>query len=457
MVLNIENLGIIKQARIDLSKQFILFCGRNSTGKTYASYILQAFFEDGSIYPLACIKGIIDQLLETGTFKITEEYIHEWLEANCKSVMEHTGSIFGISDTTRDKHFSKFNLFVTYTKIDFENTLRTPINAQMTEGAFIWKIIKEEHSDIVKIESNQDLSVLSNTNSIRTAALICNILRNLAFRDTSNVRMLTVERNSIYTFKTELSLSRNELIDQIQQAGKSDINVFDIVTRSSRRYPQAIRSSLRIANDLETVSKYESPFACIADDIEKNMLLGEVSMTKNGDVEFHAYGMAKSKKLPFHLSSSIVKTMASLVIYLRHIAKIGDTLIVDEPEMNFHPDVQILLARIFAMLTNMGLRIIVSTHSDYIIRELNNLIMAYAILNKNNEDSIISDLGYTKKMLLNYNEVTVLYFNKTSKTIVNVTPLPIDQEGFTMDTIDSTINNQNVAAEILYARLLEVQ
>lgn len=327
----------------------------------------------------------------------------------------------------------------------------------MTEGAFIWKITKEEHSDVVKIESNQDLSVLSNTNSIRTAALICNILRNLAFRDTSNVRMLTVERNSIYTFKTELSLSRNELIDQIQQAGKSDINVFDIVTRSSRRYPQAIRSSLRIANDLETVSKYESPFACIADDIEKNMLLGEVSMTKKGDVEFHAYGMAKSKKLPFHLSSSIVKTMASLVIYLRHIAKIGDTLIVDEPEMNFHPDVQILLARIFAMLTNMGLRIIVSTHSDYIIRELNNLIMAYAILNKKDDDSIILDLGYTKEMLLNYNEVTVLYFNKTSKTIVNVTPLPIDQEGFTMDTIDSTINNQNVAAEILYARLLEVQ
>jgi len=83
--------------------------------------------------------------------------------------------------------------------------------------------------------------------------------------------------------------------------------------------------------------------------------------------------------------------------------------------------------------------------------------MAYAILNKKDDDSIISDLGYTKQMLLNYNEVKVLYFNKTSKTIVNVTPLPIDQEGFTMDTIDSTINNQNVAAEILYAHLLEVQ
>ena len=41
--------------------------------------------------------------------------------------------------------------------------------------------------------------------------------RLLCFGNIGGVRMLTVERNSIYTFKTELSLSRNELIDRIQQ------------------------------------------------------------------------------------------------------------------------------------------------------------------------------------------------------------------------------------------------
>ena len=41
--------------------------------------------------------------------------------------------------------------------------------------------------------------------------------RLLCFGNIGKVRMLTVERNSIYTFKTGLSLSRNELIDRILQ------------------------------------------------------------------------------------------------------------------------------------------------------------------------------------------------------------------------------------------------
>ena len=35
MILNINNLGTVKSASIDLSKKLTLFCGKNSTGKTY--------------------------------------------------------------------------------------------------------------------------------------------------------------------------------------------------------------------------------------------------------------------------------------------------------------------------------------------------------------------------------------------------------------------------------------
>lgn len=454
MELIIENLGIIKQAEINLDKKFTLFCGCNSTGKTYASYVLHAFLEDGNIYHLPCTKTIIDQIVDNGSFKITKTFIEEWIAANCKAVMDNMGSIFGISDTTKDKLFSKFSLRATYNDNDYNEALHTPVNVQITEGTNFWKITKSSDSNVIIVESNIDIAVLRNHESMRAAILVCHILRHLAFCKMSGVRMLTVERNSIYTFKTELSLSRNELIDQIQQTSKSEIDVIDIINKSSRRYPFAIRCSLKIANDLENVQKSDSPFADIANQIENDLLLGEVSMTKNGDVEFHANGMAATRRLPFHLSSSIVKTMASLVIYLRHIAKVGDTLIIDEPEMNFHPDVQILLAQIFAILTSKGLRLIVSTHSDYIVREVNNLIMAGALRRKNST-SLIENLGYTNEMLLDYNDVNVLHFVKTGKTIVRVTSLPIDEEGFAIDSIDAAINQQNIRAEKLYAQLLD--
>ena len=454
MKLNIEGLGIIKQAEIDLGKKFTVFCGRNSTGKTYASYVLHAFLEDGNIYPLHCINDIIQQILAKGSFTLTKAHIEEWLDANCKTVVEQSGSIFGISDATKAKLFSKFALSVSYSDADYQEALNTPLSSQLTEGATsFWKITKDPGSAEVIVESNIASTVLQSSDNLRSLFLICNILRHLAFCKMLGVRMLTVERNSIYTFKTELSLSRNELIDHIQQANKSELDVIDFINKSSRRYPLAVRNSLKIANDLENVQKSDSVFAVVADQIEQNLLMGEVSMTKSGDVEFHPQGMAATRRFPFHLSSSIVKTMASLVIYLRHIAKVGDTLIIDEPEMNFHPDVQILLARIFAILTAKGLRVIISTHSDYIVREINNLIMAGAICK--HEERNLEEFGYTSEMLLDYNDVCVLQFVKSGKTVVKVNKLDIDEEGFAVDSIDSAIRDQNNTAEHLYELLLE--
>ena len=454
MILNIDNLGTVKSARIDLSKKLILFCGRNSTGKTYVSYILHAFLTGGKVFKLDCAESISRQILENRSFQIEKKCIDEWLSQNCQEVMNQLGSVFAISDSTKEKLFSDFNMNVDFSDNDYQDTIaNTVINAQISDGQYVWEIEKKVGEVQVRVECNVDDSSVMSSGSFRLANLLCNFFRDLTLGRNSGVRMLTVERNSIYTFKTELSLSRNELIDRIQsQSDKSELDIFDIIKSSSRRYPLAVRSSLRVANDLENVQKADSPYAEVSRQIEEDILGGEVSMTKNGDVEFHAKSMLKSKRLPFHLSSSIVKTMASLVIYLRHMARPSDILIIDEPEMNFHPDVQVVLARIFAVLVNKGLKVVVSTHSDYIVREFNNLIMAGAIASKGDMVTVAS-LGYTPDMFIRQDELSVLLFKLVKRNTVNTFSLEIDEEGFAVESIDDTINKQNVTAETLYAKL----
>lgn len=452
MILNIENLGVVKKAQIDLSKKFIVFCGKNNTGKTYTSYILQAFLTpNGVIHPQDCYKTIFEQLQTDGTFKIKKEYIDEWLAFTCGDLRGQIGNIFGISDVTSKKLFNNLMITAEYSEEDYMNSLNDPIDISMKDGNTTVKIKKNADSDIVSLECNP---VAFDHRNMRAWRYIYATMYILAFRTAYGARMLTVERNSIYTFKTELSLSRNELIDKIQQqANNPKIDILDIVNSSSRRYPQPIRDSLRIANDLSNVQKYVSPYSEIADIIETKLLQGKVDTTKEGEVEFHADGMSKTKRLPFHMSSSIVKTMASLVIYLRHIAGKGETLIIDEPEMNFHPNVQVWLARIFALLSAKGLRIIVSTHSDYIVRELNSLIMGGTLLKKGIKEPIHS-LGYNDDMLLDYADLSVLFFSQTGKgNNVTVKSLPIDDEGFTVESIDETILEQNKRVETLYAVL----
>lgn len=453
MILTINDLGVVKQCQIDLNKKFLLFCGRNSTGKTYVSYALHAFLYDESMFELDCYKEIVRQIRESGSFKVTKDDIQAWLDKKCKSVVSQSGSIFGISDVTKDKLFKNFSMSVEFSEEDFAHMLKAPFQTMMKEqGENYWKVTKNSLSDCIHIESNVEKNAWLN-NSIRFVSLMTIIFRKFAFGNAGNARMLTVERNSIYTFKTELSLSRNELIDRIQQqTDHSELDIIGMLNSSSRRYPLAVRNSLRVANDLENVQKFDSQYSHIADMIESELLDGEVSMTKNGDVEFHSKRMSKTSRLPFHLSSSIVKTMASLVIYLRHIANVGDTLIVDEPEMNFHPDVQVLLARIFAIMSSRGLKIVVSTHSDYIIRELNNLIMASALLKKHKFDAA-SKMGYDEGMCIDSNDISVLYFEYSGKKSVKVRPLSVDMDGFAVDSIDSTISDQNDRANALYDEL----
>ena len=453
MILTINDLGVVKQCQIDLNKNFLLFCGRNSTGKTYVSYALHAFLYDESMFKLDCYKEIAMQIRESGSFEITKNDIQAWLDKKCKSVVSQSGSIFGISDVTKNKLFKNFSMSVEFSDEDLAHMIKTPFETMMKEqGENYWKVIKPSSRDTIHIESNVEKNAWL-TSSIRFVSLMTAIFRKLAFGNSGNARMLTVERNSIYTFKTELSLSRNELIDRIQQQTEhSELDIIGMLNSSSRRYPLAVRNSLRVANDLENVQKFDSHYSDIADMIESELLDGEVSMTKNGDVEFHSKRMSKTSRLPFHLSSSIVKTMASLVIYLRHIANVGDTLIVDEPEMNFHPDVQVLLARIFAIMSSRGLKIVVSTHSDYIIRELNNLIMASALLKKH-KFGAASKIGYDAEMCIDSDNISVLYFEYSGKRSVKVRPLIVDMDGFAVDSIDSTISDQNERADTLYDEL----
>lgn len=58
---------------------------------------------------------------------------------------------------------------------------------------------------------------------------------------------------------------------------------------------------------------------------------------------------------------------------MQTFAKVGDYLIIDEPELNLHPESQKYLAILLNDLVSKGLKIIISTHSDYLIRELINL------------------------------------------------------------------------------------
>ena len=73
-------------------------------------------------------------------------------------------------------------------------------------------------------------------------------------------------------------------------------------------------------------------------------------------------------------TSSMVSELAPLILFLRYLVTDADLLILEEPESHLHPGAQRQMARGIARLVNAGIRVIITTHSDMFIAQINNLL-----------------------------------------------------------------------------------
>lgn len=111
--------------------------------------------------------------------------------------------------------------------------------------------------------------------------------------------------------------------------------------------------------------------------IEDAILEGSVNIEKAAGIGHpHFTYMPKGWKHSLSLmnASSMVSELAPLVLYLRHMLDPDQVLIVEEPESDLHPAMQVELIRQLAAVVNSGIRVIVITHSEWVLEELDNIV-----------------------------------------------------------------------------------
>ena len=110
--------------------------------------------------------------------------------------------------------------------------------------------------------------------------------------------------------------------------------------------------------------------------LETEILRGSVS-TGDSSVNypsFHYQPEHWERKLPLMNTSSMVSELAPVVLYLRHVVRVGDVLIIEEPEAHLHPKMQVLFTRYLAAVVKAGIRVVVTTHSEWVLEALANLV-----------------------------------------------------------------------------------
>ncbi len=249
------------------------------------------------------------------------------------------------------------------------------------------------------------------------------------FNGLANPHIITAERSAVEIFSRELAAKRFDPRGQDEPPP---------------RYPLALSESLRFAQQMASAKNATSSYAVEADRLEHEILEGTIEIGPYGEMHFVPTGT--EQRLDMNLSSSSVKSLASLSFWLRHLAKKGDFLIIDEPELNLHPRNQRLVARLLARLARSGIKVMISTHSDYVIRELNNLIM----LSADEGGELRRKYGCDEGGTLPPDRVGAYLFDGA-----RAHPIPVEPAGIAVVAIDDVIRDQNRSSRDIYLSLFD--
>ena len=167
-----------------------------------------------------------------------------------------------------------------------------------------------------------------------------------------------------------------------------------------------------------------SPMDEIADVLERQTLGGPIRSVKplpGGYPEFVYRPRAVERDIRLNRASSMVSELAPVVLLVRGNVRAGDTLLIDEPEAHLHPAAQTEMAVVLARLARAGVRVVVTTHSDWLLQEIGNLMREGALSETAGESASRSEGA------LRPSDVGVWLFHREGSESSTIREIPFDR------------------------------
>lgn len=449
MRVRVTNLGPLRQAEFSPGDLTII-CGANNTGKTYVTYAFYGFLRYWTeAYTVQVGQERARELLERGVIHIDiDEYLSKSNHIIANACKEYGHQLAGVlaSESGRLKNASF--------SIELTEDLRPLAEFDRSLGTAKQQVLRIQRE---RNDPTMQVLLLADVDAPRISAAVLERAIGDAVQDVifghlfPNAVIASAERTGAAIFRRELDFARNRLLEQIG-AGDRDLNPFELLNRVYSSYPLPVRRNVDFTRQLEDIAKSESfilrEHQELLDDF-RDMIGGEYRV-KGDELSYIPQG-ARQVRLTMAESSSCVRSLLDIGFYLRHSAHRGDLLMVDEPELNLHPENQRRVARLFARLVNLGVKVFITTHSDYIVKELNTLIMLNG--DQPHHDRIRREERYREDELLSAERVRVYVADKAKvklddntrrSNVLTLVPADIDPElGIEAKSFDDTINEMN--------------
>ncbi|CCG57459.1 hypothetical protein WESB_1994 [Brachyspira pilosicoli WesB] len=456
--LYVKNFAKIKEAEIELAP-FTLFVGDNNSGKSYLAslvwYIrnidlLYKFYKDKDYPIIESLNNISNKIINesTSSIKINNEIINDIiktinniLKINKEKILDDIFNYSGL--TVEEIAILEYEVYYDIS-IDFLINKKTDYNSNNVREIkyyldFTFKINNylEEYKDI-EINTQSDLSlfllkklyplIFNSKHQLflpisRTGFLL---LKDLIIQKSVSALLYNPYDLSI---NIDLTLPIKNFFDQLSNI----LKIYDIVD-----FNKQIENNIKSKN--------------IIDIIEKNILEGSIYIEKKKSIPTSFQDKLETlfniKKIFYksnnldndlymHVSSAVVTEITPLTLFLKYGLDY-DNIIMEEPEISLHPELQQQLTRVFIKLVNSNTNVLITTHSDTIVQHINNMIK----LNSNNEERkkyLMNKYGYDEDDLISEDKVRMYQFDIEEDRFTKVTKLKSSEYGFEVPTFNKIL------------------
>ncbi|GKV65203.1 MULTISPECIES: AAA family ATPase [unclassified Sporosarcina] len=457
--LKIKEFGKIKETSITVSP-FMMFVGHNNSGKSYIMELLWGLMMKAEQLSslsqpevIAKIQQKIEPMKGMDQYEVTideevqKTFINEWNRILNERKKELIQSIF--------RHDINIDMLEiereTYLPITISWELKEEIPDQTSNDKILRYIISVDGKQYHSLGGHLKQGSWENPEGKHMKDLLMSEAIKTLFLMQFHYGYLGKQRNFnpntnqplyfpasrtgfMQTYKAivgNLLTNKEELFITDQPAERPEIIEGTTLTWPTQNY-------LTRLVKLTSSEEYEEKYKDLLQFMEIHLMKGSVQKTDLGQFEFIS---DQDKRLPLHITSSLIAELAPLYLFLTS-SKQSDLWLIEEIESHLHPNIQLEVARLLMRLTHAGFNIWMTTHSDNIVNVVNNMLV---LAQKENRTELLQKLGWELQDLpIRVSDIKLYQFDN-SLTETTITELPLGANGFEVesfnDALDKLIEN----------------
>jgi hypothetical protein len=427
-IVEFKKLGRIRKASFEMAPLMVLV-GKNNSGKSYAASLLWAILNERDLIPQRFaeteaipeeFKAIVDKATRAkkhSSVTMSSEQTETWLNS-------YVGSVI---DDFVEQLFS------------YEGAKIEGLHISGTPDVLIRKLERSEGEPLADLSAWE----VTDANGKRIRSFFSSGVDPLAlarslYRSLLRLTLGTGSRESeavyIPAARTGLMLSLPSLVsDRMETFGlpadetdnvRLPLPLIRFLQALTLSEPDPRRSKMPLIKKTAAISAF----------VEDELLRGSVTRVEGTSPVFAYQPVELSSAIPLHVASSMVTELAPFLIILRN-ADLSRGLVFEEPEAHLHLEAQRLIARAIARLVNLGIPVIVTTHSDTFVQQLNLLMSLHG---RKKSDPLLRKYRYAPQDLIDP-AGAIAYEFRASSGVTEVHRAKVIPEGFVITTLNETL------------------